>query len=61
MTDRPMLRSPHERDWEARRLADEGYGWEDIVVRLGTSQQLAKQIVIEQWHRRQRKAREGDQ
>lgn len=43
----------------ARRLADEGYGWEDIVVRVDRriSVQTAKQIVIEQWHRRQHEVR----
>lgn len=52
MTDRPTLRSPHEREWEARRLADEGCGWRDLVVRCGLSEDWAKRLVIEQWHRR---------
>ena len=45
---------------EARRLADEGYGSEDIVVRLNRriSHQTAKQICIEQWHRNQRKRKD---
>lgn len=44
---------------QARRLADEGYGWEDILVRLNRriSVQTAKQIVIEQYYRREREAR----
>lgn len=49
--------SIHQREWEARRLADEGLGWEDIVARCGLSQDHAKRIVIEQYHRRQHAAR----
>lgn len=51
------LKTSHEREWEARRLADEGLGWEDIVARCGLSQDHAKRIVIEQYHRRQHAAR----
>ena len=45
---------------EARRLADEGYGSEDIVVRLNRriSHQTAKQICIEQWLRNQKRRRD---
>lgn len=57
MADRLMLKSPHEREWEARRLADDGLGWQDLVVRLGLSEEWAKRIVTEQWHRRQHAAR----
>lgn len=51
------LKTSHERELEARRLADEGLGSEDIVVRCGLSLEHAKRIVIEQWHRRQHAAR----
>lgn len=47
---------------EARRLADQGYGWHDIVVRLNHRIALAtaKYIVIEQELRRINKRwREG--
>ena len=53
MSERSTLQSGHERDFAARRLADEGLGWQDIVVRLGLSEATARQIVAEQWHRRQ--------
>lgn len=44
---------------EARRLADEGYGWHDICVRLKHKIALktAKQIVLEQAYRRQFQAK----
>lgn len=51
------LKTSHEREWEARRLADEGLGAEDIVVRCGLSLDHARRIVIEQYHRRQHAAR----
>jgi len=57
MTDIPTLRSSHEKEWEARRLADEGYGWEDLVVRCGLSRDWARRIVIEQWNRKQQAER----
>ena len=61
MTDRPMLQSPHERDFAARRLADEGLAWQDLCVRLGMSETRAKQIVCEQWHRKQAAIGRGEQ
>jgi hypothetical protein len=54
-------KSAHERDFAARRLADEGLGWRDLVVRLGLSEASAKQIVAEQWHRKQSAIGRGEQ
>jgi hypothetical protein len=51
----------HERDFAARRLADDGLGWHDLVVRLGMSETRARQIVSEQWHRRQAAIRRGEE
>ena len=61
MSERLTLQSGHERDFTARRLADEGLGWQDLVVRLGMSETSAKQIVSEQWHRRQAAIRRGEE
>lgn len=44
---------------EARLLAQEGYGWHDIVVRLGLSETTAKQIVVESEYRRLSQAQEA--
>ena len=61
MTELLTLQSGHERDFAARRLADEGLGWQDLVVRLGMSETRAKQIVCEQWHRKQSAIGRGEQ
>jgi len=44
---------------EARRAADEGYGWQDLVVRFHLSEATAKQFVIEAEYRRLAKTQEA--
>ena len=54
----PHSRPLDERMFEARRLAEQGYGAEDLVVRLALSHALAKQIVLEAAYKKFAKAQD---
>lgn len=56
----PHSRPLDERMHEARRLAEQGYGAEDLVVRLALSHGLAKQLVLEAAYRKLAKAQQAN-